>query len=275
MFKNLSFGNTNADYNVKDLNTALKRMELAGAFLFTIPGPKMLWQFGELGYDYSIEYGCRVCNKPVRWDYYEVPNRERIYQVWGELIKLKTTYDVFSTNSFSLNVAGFGKRISLNSPTMNVTVLGNFDINMANVIPAFQHVGWWYEYFSGDSLYVNDVNASMTMIPGEYRLYTDVRLSTPEIVDGINDGEIISAQDIQAWPNPTTGEVQLLTALTESSEVRIQIYDQTGGLVHMENLGTRPVGDVLYIWNQQVSPGLYTIQITTNNTTGSIRVLRL
>ena len=122
---------------------------------------------------------------------------------------------------------------------------------------------------------MNDVNASMTMIPGEYRLYTDVRLSTPEIVDGINDGEIISAQDIQAWPNPTTGEVQLLTALTESSEVRIQIYDQTGGLVHMENLGTRPVGDVLYIWNQQVSPGLYTIQITTNNTTGSIRVLRL
>ncbi len=31
-------------------------MELAGAFFFTIPGPKMMWQFGELGYDFSIDY---------------------------------------------------------------------------------------------------------------------------------------------------------------------------------------------------------------------------
>jgi hypothetical protein len=146
---------------------------------------------------------------------------------------------------------------------------------MANVIPAFQHVGWWYEYFSGDSLYVNDVNASMTMIPGEYRLYTDVRLSTPEIVDGINDGEIISAQDIQAWPNPATGEVQLLTTLKTPSSVRVQIFDQTGVRVHTEDLGVQPSGDLLYIWNQDVPAGLYTISITTDSASGAVRIVRL
>ncbi|NEW79809.1 MAG: alpha-amylase, partial [Gelidibacter sp.] len=51
MYKNLQFGNSNATYNVKNLNTALSRQELAGMFFFTIPGPKMIWQFGELGYD--------------------------------------------------------------------------------------------------------------------------------------------------------------------------------------------------------------------------------
>ncbi|HNA57955.1 MAG TPA: alpha-amylase family glycosyl hydrolase, partial [Chitinophagales bacterium] len=105
MYKNLTYGNTtNPDYNVKNLNIALSREELAGAFLFTIPGPKMLWQFGELGYDYSIEYGCRVCNKPIRWDYYSNANRLRIYQVWSELIKLKTTYPAFSTTNYNMSV---------------------------------------------------------------------------------------------------------------------------------------------------------------------------
>ncbi|MDX2429703.1 MAG: alpha-amylase family glycosyl hydrolase, partial [Bacteroides sp.] len=67
MYKNLEHGNASGAYNIKDLNTALARMELAGAFFFTVPGPKMIWQFGELGYDYSIDYACRVCNKPIKW----------------------------------------------------------------------------------------------------------------------------------------------------------------------------------------------------------------
>ena len=29
-------------------------MELAACFNLPLPGPKMIWQFGELGYDYSI-----------------------------------------------------------------------------------------------------------------------------------------------------------------------------------------------------------------------------
>ena len=55
MYKNLQYGNFNGSYNIKNLNTALEREELAGAFYFTVPGPKMIWQFGELGYDISIE----------------------------------------------------------------------------------------------------------------------------------------------------------------------------------------------------------------------------
>ena len=31
-------------------------MSQAAAFFFTVPGPKLMWQFGELGYDYSINF---------------------------------------------------------------------------------------------------------------------------------------------------------------------------------------------------------------------------
>lgn len=47
-------------------NSTQVQMERAGmnaAFLFTIPGPKMIWQFGEMGYDYSIDYNGRVGKK--------------------------------------------------------------------------------------------------------------------------------------------------------------------------------------------------------------------
>ena len=54
MVKNLAYGNSNGGYNVKDLSTALDRQEAASVIFYGIPGPKMLWQFGELGYDKSI-----------------------------------------------------------------------------------------------------------------------------------------------------------------------------------------------------------------------------
>ena len=50
---------------------------MVAAFLTMIPGPKMIWQMGELGYDYSINTctnltinnNCRLDEKPIRWDY--------------------------------------------------------------------------------------------------------------------------------------------------------------------------------------------------------------
>ena len=39
----------------------------------------MIWQFGELGYDYSIEENGRTGRKPVRWDYYEEMHRHDLF----------------------------------------------------------------------------------------------------------------------------------------------------------------------------------------------------
>jgi hypothetical protein len=100
MFKNTSYGNSQNNYNIKELNTALNRIKLASVFFYTIPGPKMLWQFGELGYDYSINWPSgtsddRLTPKPIMWSYYDNIERHALYRVNQELIKLKKNYDVF------------------------------------------------------------------------------------------------------------------------------------------------------------------------------------
>jgi len=124
MYKNLSYGNSSGTYNIQDRNTALERMALAGVFFFTIPGPKMIWQFGELGYDYSIDYDCRVCNKPIRWDYYDTGVRRRVYQLWSVLINLKRSEPAFSSDDFTLAVSDAAKKIEINHEDMDVRIIG-------------------------------------------------------------------------------------------------------------------------------------------------------
>ncbi len=40
-----------------DINVRMKQLAANASFFFTAPGPKMVWQFGEMGYDVSIEEG--------------------------------------------------------------------------------------------------------------------------------------------------------------------------------------------------------------------------
>ena len=76
----------NGDYNIKELPNALDRSKACSAFLLPVPGPKMIWMFGELGYDISIDENGRVGKKPILWDYYESNNRYRLYQIFSALI---------------------------------------------------------------------------------------------------------------------------------------------------------------------------------------------
>ena len=79
MYKNTSYGNAAGSYNVKELATGLKREEMAAAFFMMMPGPKMLWQFQELGYDVSIDFNGRTGDKPIRWEYAQDPTRKALY----------------------------------------------------------------------------------------------------------------------------------------------------------------------------------------------------
>jgi hypothetical protein len=49
----------------------------------------MIWQFGEYGYDYSIDYNGRTGEKPVRWDYLNIPGRKDLYRFYGALNALR------------------------------------------------------------------------------------------------------------------------------------------------------------------------------------------
>ena len=102
-------------------------------------------QFGELGYDYSINTcsdgvtiseDCRVAAKPVRWDYRDAAARYRVYQVMAALSGLKRDHAVFQTTDFTWDV-GVTKRLHLNGSDMNVVVAGNFQVTDLAMAPGF------------------------------------------------------------------------------------------------------------------------------------------
>ena len=206
MFKNLEYGNNSGDYNVKNLTTALARTETAGAFLFGIPGPKMIWQFGELGYDKSIDENGRVGRKPVLWEYENDNARKQVYNTWATFAKFKQNIATFNSTNFDLNVTGLTKSILLKHADGDVVIVGNFDVIEKSFNVTFSKTGTWFEYFSGTEKTVSNTTQSITLKPGEYKLYSTVKLEDPRGGTANDDSDGDSIPDsIDQCPNTFPG----------------------------------------------------------------------
>lgn len=228
-FQNKEYGNSSGSYNIKIQGTALDRMELATVFLLSYPGPKMIWQFGELGYSYSIDYNGRTDKKPIKWDYFDDPDRHDVYELYSAMNFLRGEYSVFSaSNSVDQwvgdNIAA--KRLKLSEGGINVVVLGNFDVTTQTATPAFHNTGTWYEYFTRETMNVTDVNAGISLAPGEYRIYTSQELDTPPVA--LDNIVPISFELKQNYPNPFNPMTTIDYVLTRDSDVTLDIYDLGG-----------------------------------------------
>jgi hypothetical protein len=190
MYKNLAFGNSSGSYNVKTLSTALQRQAAAAAVFFTVPGPKMIWQFGERGYDITIvSGGDRVAPKPPHWEYMADAERVNLYNAYSKLINLRLANPaVFNSTSFSYDFydgGGLVKRFQIADPSVNgmkVTVIANLDVVQQTRSINFQTTGNWYNYLgngfgtgingsSGSTFNISAATQNITLAPGEYHVY--------------------------------------------------------------------------------------------------------
>lgn len=271
MYKNLQYGNLNGSYNIKTLNTSLDRIKLAAAFLLTVPGPKMIWQFGELGYDVNIDYNGRVGKKPIKWDYLSVDARKNLYKTYSALIKLRKENSAFETSDFSLNAAGSVKTLKLNDALMNVAIIGNFDVTAKSTSLGFQNTGWWYDYFKGDSLEVTDVNMAINLDPGVFRIYTSKKLETPEkgISVGVNElnNETPTQFSLnQNYPNPFNPSTQINFSLAVSGFVELKVYDLLGREIRTLVNQNKPAGNYSVDFSgADLSSGVYIYQLKSGN----------
>ncbi len=190
MVKNILYGNSSGAYNTKDLQTALKRMELSASFLLTMPGPKMIWQFGELGYDYSINYcpngnisdACRTDNKPIRWDYLQVPERKQLHDLYRALLQLRKNAlyaEAFTTGTISRSLGAAFKWMTLNSSAGKLVVIGNFDVVAQTGAVSFPSAGTWYDYLNTGTFNATGSSQSFTLQPGEYRVFLSANVVVP------------------------------------------------------------------------------------------------
>jgi 1,4-alpha-glucan branching enzyme len=265
MYKNLQFGNASGSYSTKDLNTALKRMEQAAAFFFNIPGPKMMWQFGELGYDYSINHcpdgtvntNCRLANKPIRWDYKNVVQRQRLYDIYSALNKLRFHpwfKDVYIANAVSIDrsLAGGFKFIRLRSANDSscVVVIGNFDVVQQSGTVTFPVAGTWYDYLNGGTFTATGTAQSITLQPGEYRVLLNRNLVNA-VVTSTGGTASASSYGLSAslFPNPVNGNAVLEVNVPESGKVQIDLYNQLGQRINT-------------VYSDRLSKGIHRLPLT-------------
>ena len=176
-FKNEAYGNSSGTYNVKTLATGLQRDEMGAAFMFSSPGPKMVWQGGELGYDVSIDATSdHTVDKPFNWTYNTDPNRLHLYGVYQKMINMKIKNPVFTTTNFHYSLTGAVKTIQLLDPTADVEIVGNFDVVANTATVTFPATGTWVDNLTGATYNVTSTSMSITLAPGEYHVYSNVAL---------------------------------------------------------------------------------------------------
>ena len=185
-------------YNIKDSIIMYERVKKAAAFSFLQPGPKMMWQFDELGYDIDINFNGRVGRKPYVWGngslkYYNSALRQNIYKAYKGILHVRNTIgpDVLKAAQKSHIHTGNMRRLNYNTNNIDLVVIGNFGLTPDNIVPKFTQTGKWYNYFKGDSTDVIDVNQPIRLQPGEWHIYTTERLAEgqPNVI-GIYDNPV-------------------------------------------------------------------------------------
>ena len=160
-----------------DLAVMMQRLELNAAFFLTVPGPKMIWQFGELGYDVSIEDGGRTGRKAPKWEYLDVPERKALYDTYCGLIKFRRDNPEFfdSTASFSWKVGtndwDEGRFITCTAGNRSFVVVGNFTSEERTFTVEMPSAATWTDHFDRETSYEGDT-LNLTLPAGEFRLLT-------------------------------------------------------------------------------------------------------
>lgn len=247
MYRNLANGNVSGGYNVKTLATALAREEAAASVFFTVPGPKMIWQFEERGYDISLVFGgSNVANKPPHWEYMDDPNRKHLYDTYKSILQLRLNNPaIFNNTTFTYdfnNGGGLVKLFQIADPATGgkkVTVIANLDVVQQSKTVTFQSTGDWTNYISngtgtglngatGTNFTLTGTGQTITLQPGEYHIYVSVPACTtaaPTATSPVSYCQNAAAVPLTAtgtnllWYTAATGGTGTATAPTPSTAV--------------------------------------------------------
>ena len=165
-YKQEKYGHDSIKGNLKN---SMENLALNAVCFLTIPGPKMIWQMGELGYNYN-----KWCNeqgvdgtdpnnqenskyetdrKPVKWDYREVPERKAVYDVYCKLNELRNNNpDLFGrgVDLNGTNLSGWPlKTVSLSYGSKKVWAYANFHGNDAKIQNLNIPSGTWTDILTG------------------------------------------------------------------------------------------------------------------------------
>ena len=147
-----------------------KRLQAVYAFHFLTPYPKMMWQFGELGYDVSIEENGRTGKKPVRWNYYEDANRKALYDAISKVISWRTDNEDYygqenvTVHTWSVGDAQMGGKVLVMDKVIVVANFNNAESTTSVNVPS---AGEWTNLMTGEKVQLSSSH-SFTLAANDY-----------------------------------------------------------------------------------------------------------
>ena len=246
LYKNInSVNNTLAAHNTRDTDTdvALRTVEKCAAFLISMPVPKMIWQFGELGYDYSINHcpgctvnsNCRSDKKPVRWDYLHLLRRQRLYNIFTNLLMLRHHpwhKDVFIADNITTDqsLSGGFKWLKLRSAadSFQLVIVENFDVAGQTGSVIFTSAGTLYDYLNENTFTATVPAQSITLQAGEFHIYLNrnlVNAVTTPVIDITIPCYTLAAT---IYPNPASTVSILEVEIREPGKKQVILFNSLG-----------------------------------------------
>ncbi|MBD8487186.1 T9SS type A sorting domain-containing protein [Echinicola sp. CAU 1574] len=233
MWESLNFGDRSL-VDLRKLSHAVNRNQLMTAFYFGIPGPKMIWQFGEMGYDEELNND-RLGIKATHWEYLEDGDRNRLLNLYKAMIGLKQENKVFSfPESASFDLSDEIKTISLQGEDLDVVIVGNFGLSLRPQIEVeFPSDEEWFNYLTGEKMDVKEGILEMDLDINEFKIFTNKSLPLPE--GQIYEVDLITSLPeegkkeggLKIYPVPTAGDLKVEFP-DNMGDCRYRILDMTG-----------------------------------------------
>nr|WP_315214910.1 alpha-amylase family glycosyl hydrolase [uncultured Flavobacterium sp.] len=283
MYRNLTAGNTtNTLHNVRTLSTALSRMSAIGAVTLLVPGPKMIWHFGDLGMENSIfmctdgtvntssdvtSGDCKLATKPQpQWtgNWLANSDRSKIYSDWSKMITMKIAEPVFSGTATINNTSSLYPNIKITNSALasgalkDVLIIANFNVTTQTVPTGFAYTGTWYNLMDNTTINVTNTTTGISIPAGEFRIYGNKQASL-----AIADYE--KTTTIQLYPNPASSSFSLNINTT-----KVQLFSITGQLVKSFE-GNQSASHQFAV--NDLNKGLYVVKVFNEN--NEVEVLKL
>lgn len=273
-------GGTSANpVNDNNLENRVKQLATNAAFFFTVPGPKMIWQFEELGYDYSINSNSdgtvvddggayRTDPKPLRWDYFENTTRKGLYDTYSKLMDLRTSYSELFTSdvTFSWKVSGNtnwnkGRFITITTEDKAIIIAGNFTAVAGDYSVIFPKTGVWYDFMDENStlnIASSTVAQSISVPAHEFRLYTSFK----PILTGIEEN-VANSDQVLGYYNNSLDELVI-----NEEAAFVEIYSVNGMMVQRQE-------NVTSVGLSVLPSGYYVARIQTKDgKVGSCKIMK-
>ncbi|TDP58674.1 alpha-amylase family glycosyl hydrolase [Flavobacterium dankookense] len=251
-----------------NLSKVLQRLPAMGSVLFLVPGPKMMWHFGELGWDKSLwtcsngnvsfsNPDCKLDTKPQpQWseNWLENEARANVYNQWARQIDLRINEDVFENGQFAWNFSQTGRprldvwtNTAQTSSLSYVFVLTNFSDNTYNAPGGFPFTGNWVNLMDNSVVNVSSQNQSVSIEPGGYRVFGNQQSTL--------NTNAVQQNSISIYPNPAKNSFTLNGEISKA-----EIYSITGQLVKSFTANSSE-----YQYDiSDINPGVYLVKVLDN-----------